>query len=162
MTDALNHKRAVALNLVSRRTFFAGAGVLALGSTFFALRETQLLAPNASLAELLQTLQRSTFMRHLNDSFRLSVADGTQQMTLRLTAVRDLTNIITFATEEQTRTYLEASFSLLFRGPLGQLLQQDSYTINHHRIGTFSLFVVPSAADEQGQYYEAVFNRLPE
>jgi hypothetical protein len=147
--------------IVSRRTFIAAAGALAAGTTFFALRQEQLLGLDASFEELLTTLQRSQFSKHLGDSFWLSLTEGTEQITLRLTAVRDLEQTIRFATEEQTRAYLEASFSLLLRGPASQLLRQGTYLIRHHRIGTFSLFIVPAGVDEQGQYYEAIFNRLP-
>jgi hypothetical protein len=151
----------MAPNAVSRRTFVAGMGVLAAGSTFLALHQAQLLGLDASLDELLATLQRSTFARHLDDGFRLSLDGAMEKVTLRLAGVRDLANAITFATEEQNRAYHEISFSLLFQGPAAQVLEQGSYLLRHRRIGDFMIFLVPAGADEQGQYYEAIFNRLP-
>jgi hypothetical protein len=34
------------------------------------------------------------------------------------------------------------------------------YGVEHDRLGTFDLFLVPVGADETGVSYEAVFNRL--
>ncbi len=66
-----------------------------------------------------------------------------------------------FASEEQTRAYHEASFSLVFQGPLHQPFEQGSYTMEHTRIGPFPLFIVPMQATQDAMYYEAMFNRIP-
>jgi hypothetical protein len=162
MTDSVAHTHTpIAAAVISRRTFIAAAGVLAAGTTFFALRQEPLLGLDASFEELVATLQRSQFARYIGDAFRLSLAEGAEQVTLHLTSVSDLEQTIKFATEEQTRAYHEASFSILLRGPAGLLLRQGTYLLTHHRIGLFSLFIVPAGADEQGQYYQAIFNRLP-
>jgi hypothetical protein len=51
-------------------------------------------------------------------------------------------------------------FSLLFRGPAAVALEQAEYRFEHDVMGTFTLFIVPIAADDGGRYYEAIFNRL--
>ena len=51
-------------------------------------------------------------------------------------------------------------FSILFRGPLKTPLAQRIYQLEHAEMGTFELFIVPVAMNEQGYEYEAVFNRL--
>jgi hypothetical protein len=51
-------------------------------------------------------------------------------------------------------------FSITFRGPGEELLPQGLYPFEHDAIGPFDLFIVPIGQDEQGIYYEAVFNRL--
>ena len=51
-------------------------------------------------------------------------------------------------------------FSILFRAPLDQPLEQNTYDFSHHQIGTFPLFIVPVGIDEKGRLYEAIFNRL--
>jgi len=51
-------------------------------------------------------------------------------------------------------------FSILFRAPLDQPLEQNTYNFFHKKIGTFPLFIVPIGLDEKGRLYEAVFNRL--
>ena len=50
-------------------------------------------------------------------------------------------------------------FSLIFRGPNDSPLEQRMYPMAHDDIGELGhLFIVPIAADEQGRYYQAVFN----
>ena len=51
-------------------------------------------------------------------------------------------------------------FSILFRGPHEPQLLQYLFTLEHERMGRMELFLVPVSKDEQGMYYEAVFNRL--
>jgi hypothetical protein len=34
------------------------------------------------------------------------------------------------------------------------------YQLQHERLGAFELFLVPVGQDQDGVYYEAVFNRL--
>ncbi len=51
-------------------------------------------------------------------------------------------------------------FALLFRGPLGSPLSQDTYAFEHPRIGSFAMFIVPvGCLDPSHCYYEAIFNR---
>jgi len=51
-------------------------------------------------------------------------------------------------------------FSLLFRGPLEQPLEQGLHPLTHETMGTDSLFLVPIARESDGFRYEAVFNNL--
>jgi len=51
-------------------------------------------------------------------------------------------------------------FSLFFRGPHDHFLSQGIYTIEHEKIETLDLFLVPIAREADGFRYEAVFNRF--
>jgi|ERR1051325_3964753 hypothetical protein len=51
-------------------------------------------------------------------------------------------------------------FSLVFRGPLHQPLEQGMYPMTHEKIGGESLFLVPIAREADGFQYEVVFNNL--
>ena len=51
-------------------------------------------------------------------------------------------------------------FSITFLGPGDVMLPQATYPFEHEALGQFDLFIVPIGQDEQGIYYEAVFNRL--
>jgi hypothetical protein len=51
-------------------------------------------------------------------------------------------------------------FSLVFRGPRGLPLRQETYTLEHSTLGTFKLLVVPGDTDRLGIRYGAVINRL--
>ncbi len=48
-------------------------------------------------------------------------------------------------------------FSIVFRGPGDALLPQRIYRMEHDRIGSFELFIVPIGPDEKGLRYEAIF-----
>lgn len=49
-------------------------------------------------------------------------------------------------------------FTLLFRGPREPLLAQGIQRLEHERLGTLEIFLVPIRPDEGGPLYEAVFN----
>ncbi len=57
---------------------------------------------------------------------------------------------------------LQEAFSLVFRGPAGQLLAQRTYRFEHDVIGSFEILIVPIRKDDDGLCYEAIFNRLIE
>ena len=52
------------------------------------------------------------------------------------------------------------SFALLFHGAQSQPLGQGTYSFEHPQLGTFELFIVPVAAENERLHYQAVFNRL--
>jgi hypothetical protein len=58
-------------------------------------------------------------------------------------------------------TEVGESFSLMFRGHGNAKLGQETYTIEHPRVGTFPLFLVPVGPGRNGQSFEAVINRIP-
>jgi hypothetical protein len=52
-------------------------------------------------------------------------------------------------------------FMLRFRSADGRVLAQGTYKFKHKKIvGSFLIFIVPNAADNGPQSYDAVFNRL--
>lgn len=64
---------------------------------------------------------------------------------------------------KDTGTNLEAGqeqFAIVFRGPLDAFLAQRTYQMEHPRMGTFDLFLVPIKRDEDGFLYEACFARM--
>ena len=70
-------------------------------------------------------------------------------VTLELVSVSDL-----------RETPRQRMFSLIFRGPQDQPLEQGLYSIIHEKMGNESLFLVPIAREADGFRYEAVFNNL--
>ena len=52
------------------------------------------------------------------------------------------------------------AFSLTFRGPRGRPLGQRIYPIEHPRLGTLGIFLVPLGpeGDPDGLHYQAIFN----
>jgi hypothetical protein len=53
------------------------------------------------------------------------------------------------------------SFSLIFRAHGNAKLGQETYTLEHPRLGEFPLFLVPVGAPLKGQDFQAVVNRIP-
>ena len=69
----------------------------------------------------------------------------------------DVTNL---ASRKQTKAGKEG-FSLLFHGPQTAILKQDTYVIEHEKLGMFSFLLVPTKVDKKpAPHYEAVINRL--
>ena len=66
-------------------------------------------------------------------------------------------------TDSDVRLYpQQEEFAIEFRGPLEIFLAQGPHNFSHEQMGRFELFIVPIRQDEQGFYYEAVFNRIRE
>ena len=97
---------------------------------------------------MLQDVTADTFSEVLNTRFRLTLAES-DVLELELTKVEDLG---TSAKQER--------FSLIFRGPTDRALWQGTYSLEHDKLGTLDLFIVPIGREDEGMVYEAAFNRL--
>ena len=97
-------------------------------------------------------LSMAAFKSQLGSSFVIS--HETSKVKIKLV---DVTN---FASREQNAVGKEG-FSLLFRGPQEATLKQDTYVIEHEKLGVFSFLIVPvGTKDTRAAHYEAVINRL--
>jgi hypothetical protein len=71
-----------------------------------------------------------------------------------------LVDVNNFASRQQTAAGREG-FTLLFRGPQDPTFNQDTYIIEHEKLGLFSFLMVPAKTRDKGAaYYAAVVNRL--
>jgi len=95
-------------------------------------------------------LTHEEFSRHLNSNFEVQT-DQNGSVPL------ELTEITTAKLSPQ-----QEEFAVVFRGPLESFLGQGTRSFKHNEMGQFDLFIVPIRQDEQGFYYEAVFNRIRE
>jgi hypothetical protein len=69
----------------------------------------------------------------------------------------DVTNL---ASAKDTQTGKEG-FSLVFKGPGGNVLKQDTFVIEHAKLGKFSFLLVPIRfKNNSAPHYEAVINHL--
>jgi hypothetical protein len=96
------------------------------------------------------SLTHEAFNQHANSIFRVQL-DRDTGVDLELIEVSEL------KLHPQ-----QEEFTIVFRGPLNAYLGQGSANLTHQQMGEFELFIVPIRQDEQGFYYEAVFNRLRE
>jgi hypothetical protein len=92
--------------------------------------------------------ERDNLAGNVHTSFRLSTEDG-RTLDLELVSVSGL-----HETERQK------NFSIIFLGPLDRPLGQGMYRMEHDRMETIDLFIVPVAKNDKGFEYEAVFNHL--
>jgi hypothetical protein len=93
-------------------------------------------------------LSSKIFSEHLNSEFKILLPNS-EPLTLRLTEVN-----------ERSTAPQQEQFSLYFRGPHTQRLQQQIYRLEHEKIGSLDLFIVPIGVDQEGMQYEVVFNRF--
>src|SRR5581483_3549089 len=97
---------------------------------------------------MVDKLDSKAFSEHLNSEFKLSLPDAAP-LVLRLLQVN----------ERDAGPRLE-QFSLFFRGPREPYLQQSIYSLQHDKLGTIELFLVPVGIEQDGIQYECAFNRF--
>jgi hypothetical protein len=96
-------------------------------------------------------LTKEYFAERVGLSFRLELAG--QEIELELAEVKSL-GVPSAGSQPQRE-----SFSLVFRGPQNSPLDQGMFTLSQSGMDDLEpIFLVPIAADEQGRYYEAIFN----
>lgn len=95
----------------------------------------------------------AAFKAQLGTTFTINNHDGKVKTTL--------VDVTSFASRRQVAAGKEG-FSLIFRGPKDLTLQQNTYLIEHDKLGMLSFLIVPvlQTNDRRGPYYEAVINRL--
>ncbi|HJR05776.1 MAG TPA: hypothetical protein VJ842_00660 [Pyrinomonadaceae bacterium] len=98
----------------------------------------------------LEHLTRESLSEQLNTKFRLN-AGAEKFVEVELIEV-----------VEGFEAAGQDSFSAVFRGSLEEFFPQGTYLLEHERLGSFELFLVPIRRDAEGFAYEAVFNRLKE
>jgi len=136
----------------SRRDFLKKGSLVALvaGVPLSLVERTLAKESLASSAGL--GLSKAAFMAQLNTEFFLN--ETTTKRKVKLVAVEDLC---------QTRAFRKGQegFSLLFRDDQKSMLKQNTYLIEHARLGTFSFLLVPiMTPDKSVRHYEAIINHL--
>lgn len=96
-------------------------------------------------------LNLATFKSQLGTTF--TVNDETAKVKVKLV------NVDNFASRKQLAAGKEG-FSLVFRGPLEMTLKQNTYLIEHEKLGMLSFLIVPIGTGKNAPHYEAIINRL--
>ncbi len=91
---------------------------------------------------------KEKFSEQVDSIFQARVSEGLP-FDLRLVRFDD---IVSNAVQE--------NFSLLFQAPSDAPPIQNIFQLSHEALGKMDLFLVPVKKDENGIYYEAVFNRF--
>lgn len=97
----------------------------------------------------LKDLALDHFRPRVDSDFQCTAEDA--DLSLRLTEAEPI-HTAQKLTEGQRKP-----FSLTFRGPKDQPLEQGLYELDHGEMGSQELFLVPISEDDEGRYYEAVF-----
>lgn len=100
-------------------------------------------------------LKREVLIPLEGDVVQVTHGSGTVPLT-----VREITTSSPYR-EHRGGATIGDTFSVIFEGPAASSLAQDSYTMNHERLGGFPIFITPvDQPSGTTQRYEAVFNRL--
>lgn len=99
---------------------------------------------------MLRTFSAEFFAPHVDTSFRLPVNDE-DDLVLTLAEVVGRTGDTVEDAERKP-------FSMLFRGPVERVFEQQIVTLVHDDLGTLQMFLVPLEPDKEGARYEAVFS----
>ncbi|WP_414495963.1 DUF6916 family protein [Stenotrophomonas maltophilia] len=93
--------------------------------------------------------QLDQFAAHLNETFNAQIEDtGVPFVLVEAAPMPD----------RPVAGQMRAPFSLLFRNESAVLFPQRIYTMRHHGMGEFGIFLVPIARDRSGFIYQALFN----
>ena len=154
----------------SRRSFLRTGSMIGLGalltgrlsSTVFGQKHSQdfesglgFVIPKEVLNDPLYKITRAMFTDNLRTKFTFNL--GEVRLT-EMTLIEVNNENPPFAKIDGTSS--RDCFSLVFRGPRDLPLRQGTYTLEHSKLGTFKLLVVPGDTDRLGTRYGAIINRL--
>ncbi len=107
----------------------------------------------------LDELSYATLVRELNTRFRVRVTP-TLMSELELVEANLAPERPASAGQSPGSTVKRERFSLIFRGPKAEPLEQRIHQFEHDGIGRFEMFIVPVVSrDTTRLYYEAIFDR---
>jgi hypothetical protein len=95
------------------------------------------------------SLTEKEFSQHVGTKFHTGLEQ--QQIDLELVEVKG------YQPKDNEQEGMER-FSIFFVGPRDKFLPQQTYRMEHERMGEFEIFLVPVSGDDKSFRYEAVFN----
>ena len=135
----------------SRRDFMKKGSLLALVAGVPLSLVERAVASEIAVPSVASGLNKAAFLAQLNSTFVMN--DGAGKVAVRLVEVTDL--------PRRGATTRNEAFSLVFRGNHSTALKQDTYLIEHDKLGLFSFLIVPvMTKDKSAPYYEAIINHL--
>jgi Domain of unknown function (DUF6916) len=101
-------------------------------------------------------LNYAAFAACLNSRFTL-VTEDSARLSVELVEVADQ-----LKSSKRTGAHrgVKENFSLAFKAPRDASLAQNTYQLEHAKLGKFNLFIGPVESGKHGQIYEAVINRI--
>jgi len=137
--------------MTSRRKFLKQGtlGALAAGLSFGFGEKVRAgaMSPSSPLG-----LNREAFASQLHTTFHIK--RGSERVPLKLI------DVVNIGAKRSTGGLREA-FALVLRGSDATPLEQETYVIEHEKLGAFSFLMVPvGLRDKNSRYYEININRL--
>ena len=132
---------------ISRRKFLGRSSVL--GVAALVPMTVRAVAPSSLAGGIdhLSRLTRDSFTANLNSTFEIQIsALNSQQLVL--------TDVVSGAPSRECEPFV-----ITLAGD-GEPFKQGTYTMSHHRLGSFPLFLVPAGTSNKTVKYQAVFARL--
>lgn len=143
----------------TRRQFLCHCATLAAGALIVPAGTMARTTPFSMKHIPLHELSYATLAAQVNTAFRVHKAVG-GTVTLELLEAKLAAEDLRPVGGPPASPPAFERFSLLFRGPRDQLLEQRIHSFEHGSIGRFEMFIVPVASREKnGVCYEAIFNR---
>jgi hypothetical protein len=141
------------LRMSTRRKFLRDCSLAAAATSLVPAISTTVLADTAPRAISGEQPGFKDYLQQINTLF--AVNSGIQQVALTLVEAKTFTAASTTGIDARNE-----KFSLLFRGPLSRPLEQNTYTLDHSRLGSLPIFIVPvGCRNKRGKFYEAIFDR---
>ena len=135
----------------SRRDFIKKGSLVALVAGVPLSLVERTAASEIAASSVASGLNKAAFLAQLNSTFLIN--EGASKVAVRLVDVTDLPKRGAHARKE--------AFSLLFKGDKATALEQNTYLIEHEKLGLFSFLVVPiMSKNKSARHYEAIINRL--
>jgi hypothetical protein len=137
--------------MTSRRNFLKRGTFGAIAAGFsFGLGDSLTRVMASSTSPL--GLNRAAFASQLRTTFLIN--QGSRKVPLKLIDVVDIGS-------KRTARGVREAFALVLRGSDAMPLEQQTYMIEHEKLGMFSFLVVPVISrDKNSRYYEININRL--
>ena len=117
---------------------------------------------HASDIDHLSGLRKDDFSSQKGETFRAFPPDGAP-VSLQLIEVADIKPRAGKKRLEAPATSPnpgQECFSLIFQGPPGTTLWQDTFKLVNTQLGQFAMLLVPVGRDSSHTYFQAVINRL--
>ena len=136
--------------MTSRRKFLKQGTLGALAAGVTVGLGNKAIGRTSSDSSSALVLNRAAFLSQLRTTFVIN--DGRRKVPLKLIEVSDLGS---------KRDGRREAFALMFSGNSSSTLKQETYSIDHEKLGQFSMLLVPVCArDKTVRYYEINVNRL--
>jgi hypothetical protein len=140
--------------LIPRRSFLTRLAVWgAAGALFPPLHEGRTVCAAGPGAAFDRT-RALLFQQHIGSRFKIVPAVAPP----RFVVLANVTLFQTISKPGRGSRQPTPAFSLMFHAPAGLALPQETYRVEHPRLGAFPLFLVPIGPKQQNDvHYQAVF-----